>query len=65
LKKNPKVGKEILGKILLAQKARLAAKAAKEAVLRKGALEGATLPGKTCGLFGTRSRQKRAFHGGR
>ncbi len=43
---NPKVGKEILGKILLAQKARLAAKAAKEAVLRKGALEGATLPGK-------------------
>jgi len=43
---NPKVGKEILGKIFLAQKARLAAKAAKEAVMRKGALEGATLPGK-------------------
>ncbi|MBI5127074.1 DNA gyrase subunit B [Candidatus Roizmanbacteria bacterium] len=43
---NPKVGKEILGKIYLAQKARLAAKAAKEAVLRKGALEGASLPGK-------------------
>ena len=43
---NPKIGKEILGKIFLAQKARLAAKAAKEAVLRKGALEGATLPGK-------------------
>jgi len=43
---NPKVGKEILGKIFLAQKARLAAKAAKEAVLRKGALEGASLPGK-------------------
>ncbi|OQY69290.1 DNA topoisomerase IV subunit B, partial [Microgenomates bacterium UTCPR1] len=43
---NPKVAKEILGKIFLAQKARLAAKAAKEAVLRKGALEGATLPGK-------------------
>ncbi|MFW5703447.1 MAG: DNA gyrase/topoisomerase IV subunit B [Patescibacteria group bacterium] len=43
---NPKVAKEIISKILLAQKARLAAKAAKEAVLRKGALEGATLPGK-------------------
>ncbi|KKQ24770.1 MAG: gyrase subunit B protein [Candidatus Roizmanbacteria bacterium GW2011_GWC2_37_13] len=43
---NPKIGKEILGKIFLAQKARLAAKAAKEAVLRKGALEGASLPGK-------------------
>ncbi|KKQ01761.1 MAG: gyrase subunit B protein [Candidatus Roizmanbacteria bacterium GW2011_GWA2_36_23] len=43
---NPKTAKEILSKIYLAQKARLAAKAAKEAVLRKGALEGATLPGK-------------------
>jgi DNA gyrase subunit B len=43
---NPKVAKDIIGKIMLAQKARLAAKAAKEAVLRKGALEGATLPGK-------------------
>jgi DNA gyrase subunit B len=43
---NPKIGKEILAKIFLAQKARLAAKAAKEAVLRKGALEGASLPGK-------------------
>ncbi len=43
---NPRDGKEILGKILLAQRARLAAKAAKEAVLRKGALEGSALPGK-------------------
>jgi len=42
----PKTAKEILGKIYLSQKARLAAKAAKEAVMRKGALEGATLPGK-------------------
>lgn len=43
---NPKTAREILAKILLAQKARLAAKAAKEAVLRKGALEGSALPGK-------------------
>lgn len=43
---NPKVGREIIARILLAQRARLAAKAAKEAVLRKGALEGASLPGK-------------------
>lgn len=43
---NPRIGKEILARILLSQKARLAAKAAKDAVLRKGALEGATLPGK-------------------
>ena len=43
---NPRTAREIVGKILLAQRARLAAKAAKEAVLRKGALEGMTLPGK-------------------
>lgn len=43
---NPRTAKDILSKIYLAQKARLAAKAAKEAVLRKGALEGASLPGK-------------------
>ncbi|HWY78811.1 MAG TPA: DNA topoisomerase (ATP-hydrolyzing) subunit B [Candidatus Sulfotelmatobacter sp.] len=43
---NPSDGKRILEKISLAAKARLAAKAAKEAVIRKGALEGSTLPGK-------------------
>ncbi len=43
---NPKVAKAILEKVYLAQKARLAARAAKEAVLRKGALEGVSLPGK-------------------
>ncbi len=43
---HPKEAKEILGKISLAQKARLAAKAAKDAVLRKGAFEGLGLPGK-------------------
>jgi len=43
---NPKIAKIILEKVFLAQKARLAAKAAKEAVLRKGALEGVSLPGK-------------------
>ena len=43
---NPRTAREIIGKVLLAQKARLAAKAAKDAVLRKGALDGASLPGK-------------------
>ncbi len=43
---NPRTAKDILSKIYLSQKARLAAKAAREAVLRKGALEGASLPGK-------------------
>lgn len=43
---NPSDGRKILEKVYLAAKARLAAKAAKEAILRKGALEGSTLPGK-------------------
>ncbi len=46
LEEHPNDAKRILEKIYLAAKARLAARAAKEAVLRKGALEGATLPGK-------------------
>lgn len=43
---NPSDAKKILEKVYLAAKARLAAKAAKEAVIRKGALEGSSLPGK-------------------
>ncbi len=46
LEENPADGRRILEKVYLAAKARLAAKAAKEAVIRKGALEGSTLPGK-------------------
>ncbi len=43
---NPQEGKSILEKVLLAARARAAARAAKDAVIRKGALEGMTLPGK-------------------
>jgi DNA gyrase subunit B len=43
---HPAEARKIIGKVLLAAQARLAARAAKDAVLRKGALEGATLPGK-------------------
>ena len=43
---HPSEARKIIGKIMLAAQARLAARAAKDAVLRKGALEGATLPGK-------------------
>lgn len=46
LEENPADARRILEKITLAAKARLAARAAKEAVLRKGALEGSSLPGK-------------------
>ncbi len=43
---NPADGRRIIEKILLASRARLAAKAARDAIVRKGALEGASLPGK-------------------
>jgi DNA gyrase subunit B len=42
---HPADAKRIIEKVLLAAKARAAARAAKEAVLRKGALDGASLPG--------------------
>jgi DNA gyrase subunit B len=44
--KNPSEAKKILGKTVLAAKARLAAHAARDSVIRKGMLEGFTLPGK-------------------
>ncbi|MCA9356271.1 type IIA DNA topoisomerase subunit B [Candidatus Nomurabacteria bacterium] len=46
LEENPDDAKAIINKVLLAVRARKAAKAAKDSVLRKGALEGMTLPGK-------------------
>lgn len=46
LERNPRDGRAIIGKCLLAAKSRKAAKAAKESVLRKGIMEGLTLPGK-------------------
>ena len=46
LEENPNQARKIMEKVILAAKARLAARAAKEAVLRKGALDGMSLPGK-------------------
>lgn len=46
LEENPDEAKSIIEKSLLAMRARNAAKAAKDSVLRKGALEGFSLPGK-------------------
>ncbi len=46
LEENPEDARAIMGKAVLALKARKAAKAAKDSVLRKGAMEGFGLPGK-------------------
>ncbi len=46
LEKHPGNAKAMIDKCLLTVRARIAARAAKDAVLRKGALEGMTLPGK-------------------
>ncbi len=46
LEENPNEAKKIIGKGLLSARARLAARAARDSVIRKGALEGMTLPGK-------------------
>jgi len=46
LERNPQDARAVIEKCVLSQKARKAAKAAKETVLRKGILEGLALPGK-------------------
>lgn len=46
LEENPDDAKAMINKVIIAVRARKAAKAAKDSVLRKGALEGMSLPGK-------------------
>lgn len=46
LEENPNEAKAIIGKCALSARARMAARAARDTVIRKGALEGMTLPGK-------------------
>ena len=46
LEEHPKVAKIIIEKVMISARARLAARAAKDAVIRKGLLEGSSLPGK-------------------
>jgi DNA gyrase subunit B len=46
LEEHPQVARKIVGKALLAARARKAARAARENILRKGVLDGASMPGK-------------------
>ncbi|MFA5947012.1 MAG: DNA topoisomerase (ATP-hydrolyzing) subunit B [Patescibacteria group bacterium] len=46
LEEHPRDAEEIIGKCLLSARARAAARAARDTVLRKGVLDGLTLPGK-------------------
>ncbi len=46
LEEHPKESEAIIGKCLLSAQARMAARSARATILRKGALEGMTLPGK-------------------
>lgn len=46
LEEHPAIARKIVGKALLAARARKAARAARENIIRKGALEGASMPGK-------------------
>lgn len=46
LEEHPNIAKKIVGKALLAARARKAARAARENIIRKGVLEGSSMPGK-------------------
>jgi DNA gyrase subunit B len=59
--KYPQDAKAIINRCLLSFKARLAAKAAKEAVVRKGAMEGMTLPGKLADCSSRDARKSELF----
>jgi DNA gyrase subunit B len=61
LESHPAEARKILEKVILAQKARKAAKAARDTVLRKGALEGFTLPGKLADCSSTNPSECELF----
>ena len=61
LEEHPDDAKAMIGKVTLALKARKAAKAAKDSVLRKGALDGMTLPGKLADCQSKKAEESEVF----
>lgn len=61
LEKRPAAAKKIVEKVILSAKARKAARAAKETVLRKSALEGLTLPGKLADCISKNAEESELF----
>ena len=61
LEEHPDDARSIVNKVILALRARKAAKAAKDSVLRKGALEGMTLPGKLADCQSSKMEESELF----
>ncbi|OHA71014.1 MAG: DNA gyrase subunit B [Candidatus Wildermuthbacteria bacterium RIFCSPHIGHO2_12_FULL_40_12] len=61
LERNPVDAKAIIEKCSLAQKARKAARAAKETILRKGILDGLSLPGKLADCISRKPEESEIF----
>lgn len=61
MEENPEDARAIVNKVILALRARKAAKAAKDSVLRKGALEGMTLPGKLADCQSNKAEDSELF----
>lgn len=61
LEEYPEDAKAIVNKAILAVRARKAAKAAKDSILRKGALEGMTLPGKLADCQSNKAEESELF----
>ncbi|MFA6486518.1 MAG: DNA topoisomerase (ATP-hydrolyzing) subunit B [Candidatus Magasanikbacteria bacterium] len=61
LEEHPRDAEAIVGKCILASKARNAAKLARDTILRKGALEGFTLPGKLADCSSRHAEESELF----
>ena len=61
LEENPDDARAIVNKVIIALRARKAAKAAKDSVMRKGALEGLTLPGKLADCQTSKAEESEIF----